>query len=145
MTPNRYSNSQLEYLNQFGAIFDDSIVFIQDNMMKVNFDSISKVRLSKRRKIVKNVVVVAIAIFLVILVATKSLLVETQFKIGLYVLGGMLFLYGVFLKKYIYNFIIVQKSLEVISIEVKIDYEEDAKSVFSKIQKRIKKTENLYT
>lgn len=143
MTPNRYSNSQLEYLNRYGAIFDDSVVFIQENMLKVSFDSISKVRLSKRRKIVRNITVVLGAIFFVVLVATKLFPVETQFKIALYAFSGVLFLYGIFLKKYVYKLIIEQKSLEVINVEVKIDYKEDAKSIFSKIQRRIKKTEQF--
>ncbi|MGV9003273.1 hypothetical protein [Flavobacterium sp.] len=133
----QYSN--LEYLNSFGAIFNNEIILHKyRNSNPIPLDSVLKIKFLKKRKLVVNYV------FLFFAVAGAISLYKLQYpELITNVIGCasvfLLFLLSFFLKNHEYKVLLVTNNYQVNYIVVEKYLKEDAKIIFQKIQKKINK------
>lgn len=136
---NSINSHQLEYLNSFGAIFNDGILIHQYNeSVPIHIDSLVKVGLSKKKKLIPNYIFLTLAIgFGGVYFLLDSLGLLAQ--ISLLTLSVLFFTLFIFIKKYKYNFILMKSNESVEKIPLKRYFVVDAKQILKLANKKLEK------
>jgi hypothetical protein len=131
------SQSKLEYFNSYGLIFDDCFYVNRENDLScIRLNRVKKVKMVKGRKITINVVAFLVSCAIVYF----SLLLQNDqmiFKYLFYVGAASFLITSLFFKKYCYNIIVITIDYQPISINVELKSKNQAKTIVSKVNKKI--------
>jgi hypothetical protein len=135
------NQSQLEYFNSFGLVFNDCF-FIKrgNNFSCVNFNNVKSIRLIRGREVKINFL---IFIAFCVVVCSSFFFREKQIlvKYILQTASVPLLITTFLIKKYIYNMIVLTNDFNSVLTKVGVDSKNEAKEIVAKVNNKLKEKE----
>jgi len=134
--PTSTAEGAFEYMNRFGIILSNEIIIHQYNRaIPIRLENLKKLELKKIRKYRRNSLCILIAFSMFAI--TFLFRFPQLYVISLFGLGTVLIITGLFVREYAYRLLIFQHH-DFVALNIDKDYKDEAKSIASRINKKIK-------